>query len=131
MEIEIEDEDEDENEDEEPRRRPKCKKSRGGGYHEEKKMKKMEIKKMKCDYDDLECKKMKIEKKEEKVEFSNKDLILTQDIFDGCWNLNPQTKILIEKNTKIYEKIAIQKEKILIYLNIFKYRYSSRNIRLL
>jgi len=22
---------------------------------------------------------------------------LTQDIFDGCWNLNPQTKLLIEK----------------------------------
>ncbi len=48
----------------------------------------------------------------EKVEFDNKELIITQDIFDGYWNLNPQTNILIEKNKTIYEKIEkIMKEK--------------------
>ena len=57
---------------------------------------------------------IKIEKKveEKKVEFSNKELVLTQDIFDGCWNLNPQTKLLIEKEKETYDKIeAIMKEK--------------------
>ena len=48
----------------------------------------------------------------EKVEFDNKELIITQDIFDGYWNLNPQTNILIEKNKTVYEKIEkIMKEK--------------------
>ena len=56
----------------------------------------------------------KLEKKteEKKVEFSNKELVLTQDIFDGCWNLNPQTKLLIEKEKDAFNKIeAIMKEK--------------------
>ena len=56
----------------------------------------------------------KLEKKteEKKVEFSNKELVLTQDIFDGCWNLNPQTKLLIEKEKDVFNKIeAIMKEK--------------------
>ena len=54
--------------------------------------------------------------KEEKVEFSNKDLILTQDIVDGYWALNPQTNLLIEKMKLIYEKI----EKILKNKNLDK-----------
>ena len=57
---------------------------------------------------------IKIEKKieEKKVEFSNKELVLTQDIFDGCWNLNPQTKLLIEKEKDAFNKIeTILKEK--------------------
>jgi hypothetical protein len=56
----------------------------------------------------------KLEKKteEKKVEFSNKELVLTQDIFDGCWNLNPQTKLLIEKEKDAFNKIeALMKEK--------------------
>ena len=56
----------------------------------------------------------KCEKKIEikKVEFSNKELVLTQDIFDGCWNLNDQTKLLIEKEKDAFNKIeAILKEK--------------------
>ena len=54
----------------------------------------------------------KMPKEEKKVEFSNKELVLTQDIFDGCWNLNPQTKLLIEKEKNVYEKIEnIMKEK--------------------
>ena len=32
-------------------------------------------------------------------------MILTQDIIEGNWYLNPQTKILIEKNRNIYDKI--------------------------
>ena len=62
----------------------------------------------------LELKKeeKKMPKEEKKVEFSNKELVLTQDIFDGCWNLNPQTKLLIEKEKNVYEKIEnIMKEK--------------------
>ena len=59
----------------------------------------------------LELKK-EIVKEEKKVEFSIKELVLTQDIFDGCWNLNPQTKLLIEKEKNIYEKFEnITKEK--------------------
>ena len=54
----------------------------------------------------------KKEEKEEKVEFNIKELILTQDIYEGNWNLNPQTKSLIEKEKIIYEKIEkIMKEK--------------------
>ena len=42
----------------------------------------------------------------------NKELVLTQDIFDGCWNLNDQTKLLIEKEKDAFNKIeAILKEK--------------------
>ena len=43
--------------------------------------------------------------KEEKVEFNPKELVLTQDIFDGYWKLNAQTNLLIEKKKEIYEKI--------------------------
>ena len=42
----------------------------------------------------------------EKVEFSNKDLILTQDIVEGSWNLNEQTNLLIEKLKLVYEKVG-------------------------
>jgi hypothetical protein len=128
-------EEEDEDEDEQPVRRKAKKCKIGGDYHEEKNIKKMEIEKMNCHSDVLECKKMKIEKKEEKVEFSNKDLILTQDIFDGCWNLNPQTKILIEKNAKIYEKIEnlakeknLDKEEIKVTLLVLYYLSTDSSI---
>ena len=51
-------------------------------------------------------------KEEKEVKFSNKELVLTQDIFDGCWNLNPQTKLLIEKEKITYELIEkLMKEK--------------------
>ena len=71
---------------------------------------------MKCCIDNIKEDKKKIEKKVEKVEFSNKDLILTQDIVDGYWALNPQTNLLIEKMKLIYEKI----EKILKNKNLDK-----------
>ena len=32
-------------------------------------------------------------------------MILSQDILDGFWNLNPQTKLLIEKEKTTYELI--------------------------
>ena len=41
--------------------------------------------------------KMSIKESVKKVEFSNKELVLTQDIFDGYWKINPQTNLLIEK----------------------------------
>ena len=69
-------------------------------------LKKEEKEEEKCEQ---KCEK-KIEIK--KVEFSNKELVLTQDIFDGCWNLNDQTKLLIEKEKDAFNKIeAILKEK--------------------
>jgi len=59
----------------------------------------------------IECEKSKKEI-DEKVEFSNKELILTQDIFDGYWKINPQTNLLIEKEKIVYENIEkIVKEK--------------------
>jgi len=65
--------------------------------------------------EDNKCYKVKEEKQkniEKEVVFSNKELILTQDIFDGYWNLNPQTNLLIEKQKVVYEKIEkIMKEK--------------------
>ena len=61
------------------------------------------------------CYKLKEEKEkniEKEVVFSNKELILTQDIFDGYWNLNPQTNLLVEKQKAVYEKIEkIMKDK--------------------
>ena len=32
-------------------------------------------------------------------------MILTQDIIEGNWYLNPQTKFLIEQNKNVYDKI--------------------------
>ena len=46
------------------------------------------------------------------INFSLNELVLTQDIFDGFWDLNPQTNLLIEKEKKVYEKIEnIMKER--------------------
>ena len=73
--------------------------------------------------------------KEKKVEFSNKELVLTQDIFDGFWNLNHQTKLLIEKEKNIYEKIEnfmkeknIQKEEVKITLLVLYYLNTDTSI---
>ena len=113
--------------------------------------KKAECKLMKADSDDeykdyfkedekeeskpkLELKK-EIVNEEKKVEFSIKELVLTQDIFDGCWNLNPQTKLLIEKEKNIYEKIEnimkekkIEKEEVKITLLVLYYLNTDTNI---
>ena len=78
----------------------------------------------------------KEEKKDEKkIEFSNKELILTQDIFDGCWNLNDQTKLLIEKEKDVYEKIEnilkekkIEKEEIKITSLVLYYLNTNESI---
>ena len=98
-----------------------------------KKSKKLEIncKKQENNIDDLLFFGSLMEEKESKlenVEFSNKELILTQDIVDGYWNLNPQTKLLIEKQKIQYEKIEkylkdknIDKEEIKITLLVLYY----------
>ena len=87
----------------------------------EKKCKKKSKKKKKMDSDEEEddiyeygAEEEPKKEKEEKVELNIKDLILTQDIFDGYWNLNPQTKALIEKQKNIYDKIKniLKKKKI-------------------
>ena len=57
------------------------------------------------------------EKKEEIDKNKNKEIndfekiILTQDIIEGNWVLNPQTQILIDTNKEIYEKIKNYIEK--------------------
>jgi hypothetical protein len=79
---------------------------------------------------------LKFEKEEEKkVEFSNKELVLTQDIYEGFWNLNPQTKLLIEKEKNIYDKIEqimkeknIEKEEIKITLLVLYYLNTNTSI---
>ena len=38
-------------------------------------------------------------------------MVLTQDILEGNWFLNHQTKLLIDKNQKIYDKIKNYVEK--------------------
>ena len=109
------------------------KKKKKKGIVKKKKAKKLEcgIKykcKKKCDDEDMELddneynedkyESMKREKEtlkiEKKIEFNPKELVLTQDIFDGCWNLNPYTKLLIEKEKNIYEKIEqiVQEKKL-------------------
>jgi len=58
--------------------------------------------------------KMEDKKQDEKKEinFSLNELVLTQDIFVGFWDLNPQINLLIEKEEKVYEKIEeIMKER--------------------
>ena len=79
--------------------------------------------------------KLKEDEKLEKVDFSPKELILTQDIFDGCWGLNPQTKSLIEKQKELYEKIEkimkeknIEKEEIIITLLVLYYLNNDTSI---
>jgi hypothetical protein len=74
-------------------------------------------------------------KKIEKIEFSNKELILTQDIFEGCWNVNPQTNFLIEKQKAIYEKIEklmkdknLDKEEIKVTLLVLYYLNTDTSI---
>jgi len=71
----------------------------------------------------------------ENVVFSPKELVLTQDIFDGCWGLNPQTKALIEKEKELYEKIEklmkeknIEKEEIIITLFVLYYLNNDTSI---
>ena len=59
----------------------------------------------------IEDKKQDIEEKKD-INSSLNELILTQDIFEGFWDLNPQTNLLIEKERKAYEKIEeIMKER--------------------
>ena len=85
--------------------------------------------------DQKEDKKEPPKKEVKKVEFSNKELVLTQDIFDGFWNLNPQTKLLIEKEKNIYEKIEnimkekkIEKEEVKITLLVLYYLNTDTSI---
>ena len=117
--------DEDEDDDDEDfgreyKKKSKCKRSIKGkeckmsSKKEKEKIEKCEKKEEKKYMKSLEEAKYKksIKESDEKVEFSNKELVLTQDIFDGYWKINPQTKFLIEKEKTAYENIEkIVKEK--------------------
>ena len=88
-----------------------------------------------AELEEKEPKKEMKKEEEKKIEFSNKELVLTQDIFDGCWNLNPQTKLLIEKEKEIYDKIEgimkeknIDKEEVKITLLVLYYLNSNNSI---
>ena len=83
---------------------------------------------------EFECKKS-IKESNEKVEFSNKELVLTQDIFDGFWKINPQTNLLIEKEKTAYEKIEkivkdknLDKEEIKVTLLVLYYLNTDNSI---
>ena len=82
-----------------------------------------------------EDEKLKEDDKLENVVFSPKELVLTQDIFDGYWGLNPQTKSLIKKEKELYEKIEklmkeknIEKEEIIITLFVIYYLNNDTSI---
>ena len=82
-----------------------------------------------------EIKKEEILEKEKPIQFSNKELVLSQDILDGFWNLNPQTKLLIEKEKTTYELIEkfmkdkkLDKEEIKITLLVLYYLNTNNSI---
>ena len=88
-----------------------------------------------AELEEKEPKKEMKKEEEKKIEFSNKELVLTQDIFDGCWNLNPQTKLLIEKEKELYDKIEgimkeknIDKEEVKITLLVLYYLNTNNSI---
>ena len=132
------DEDEDEDFEEKKCKKSKCKKSKVENKDED--MMEEEDDKFEFDAKQIssECfiENIKKEKeKEEKIEFSNKELILTQDIFDGCWKLNPQTNLLIEKMKIIYETIEkilknknLEKEEIKVPLLVLYYLNTDSSI---
>ena len=83
---------------------------------------------------EFECEESKKESVE-KVEFSNKELVLTQDIFDGFWKINPQTNLLIEKEKAAYENIEkiikeknLDKEEIKVTLLVLYYLNTDSSI---
>lgn len=88
------------------------------------------------DYDMLFGEKLEEKKlNKENVEFSNKELVITQDIVDGFWNLNPQTKLLIEKQKLVYDKIEkylqeknLDKEEIKVTLLVLYYLTTDTSI---
>ena len=84
-------------------------KERENEFNEEKMNKEME---MDMDLEEDKKEEKKETKKIEKSEFSQKELVLTQDIFDGNWSMNELTKYLTKKEKNIYEQIErIMKEK--------------------
>ena len=46
-----------------------------------------------------------VSKDESKDEINLENMILTQDIIEGCWDENIQTKVIIEKYKKIYQVV--------------------------
>jgi len=58
---------------------------------------------------DLEFDDVSEEKKE--IHFDFKEMVLTQNIIEGNWYLNPQTENLIKMNQNIYDKIKTYVEK--------------------
>ena len=93
-----------------------------GGNFQEKKLKKISFeKKESSDEEEAEKEIIKVSKlnqeksslppKEEKFNYNFKDMILTQNIIEGNWSLNSQTKHLISLNLILYEKIKNYVEK--------------------
>ena len=62
-------------------------------------------------YNKFNKKKNENNKLDEEEKFDFKKMVLTQDILEGNWFLNHQTKLLIDKNQKIYDKIKNYVEK--------------------
>ncbi len=65
------------------------------------------------------------------IDYNIKNIILTQDIIEGSWDLNSETKLFIQKNKEIYDKtkeyfksLNCKNEKIIITFIIIKYLIS-------
>ena len=80
---------------------------------------------------DIEQNNININKKKselQNIDYNVKDMILTQDILEGSWDLNSQTKLFIQNNKDIYDKakeyfnsLNCYNEKIIITFIIIKY----------
>ena len=88
------------------------------GY-QNKKCKKSKYKKEKCKKrDDKKCKNknVKNDTDDDLNDFLIKNIAFTQNVIDGYWNFNDQTKLLIESKKNLYDKIEkIIKEKNISY----------------
>ena len=72
-----------------------------------------------------------IEQNNIKIDYNIKDMILTQDILEGSWDLNSQTKLFIKNNKEMYDKaqkyfksLDCKNEKIIITFIVIKYLMS-------
>ena len=72
-----------------------------------------------------------------KPEYSDKEMILTQNILEGNWTINFQTQFLIDSNKDIYNKIKQYVEKINvgenkenIIITILVLYYLKNNVRI-
>ena len=110
------------------RAKPKCKKESCEKSEEQKYCKEEK-------FIDLEFNDVSEEKKE--IYFNYKEMVLTQNIIEGNWYLNPQTENLIKLNQNIYDKIKTyvekyyqndDKENVMITILVLYYLNTNKNL---